>query len=78
LSRRSCAKADDPGLETGSIPKFRVAGVTAAGYRPATGCLPSKIDISTLVIKYFADKSRQGFCSELRETPARWFGIGQS
>src|SRR5437016_10243020 len=30
------------------------------------------------VTKYFVDKSRQGFCSELREAPARWFEIGQS
>jgi hypothetical protein len=30
------------------------------------------------VTKYFVDKSRQDCCSELREAPARWFGIGES
>jgi hypothetical protein len=58
LSRRSCAKADDPGLETESIPKFRPAGVTAAGYRFCSGFTPTcrcysmpaaKVDLSILL-----------------------------
>jgi hypothetical protein len=28
-------------LETGSIPKFRLPGVTAAGYRPCSGVTPT-------------------------------------
>ena len=28
------------------------------------------------VTKHFVDTSRQDFCSELREAPARWFAIG--
>jgi hypothetical protein len=55
-----------------------MAGVTAAGYRPATGCLPSKIRISILLPNKIADKSRQDWCSELKRAPAKWFEIPQS
>jgi hypothetical protein len=38
----------------------------------------SKIRISILLPNKIADKSRQDCCCELRESPARGFGIGQS
>jgi hypothetical protein len=43
----------------------------------AIGCAAENPHFN-FVTEQIADKSRQGFCSELRETPARWFGIGQS
>jgi hypothetical protein len=67
LSRRSCAKADDPGLGTESIPKFRLDGVIAAAYRS----LPSKIGISTFVRNISRNISRQNCCPALQEAGLR-------
>ena len=47
MSRRSCAKPVDPGLETESIPKLRLAGVppTCRGYSTPA----AKVDLSILL-----------------------------
>jgi hypothetical protein len=71
LSRRSCAKADDPGLGTESIRKFRLAGVAAAYWMPAAQ--NRHFYVRT---KYFAEYFSTRFLSRIKANgPARRFEI---